>query len=173
MAGGSVEGPDTTKGGPRWHKRRRTGGSRSWAADGVERVEPEQPRGVLHGAGALTDLLLIQAGEIQARHWIIDSAETFAVDRQVSDASLDDYDALLLGRYLQLRPAPDPRGRGRLRSRRSSATGKPVAAIRHRPWTLAQPDVDELIVAAGGLTTSGSPADLPAFCRAIVEQFAK
>jgi hypothetical protein len=52
---------------------------------------------------------LIQAGEIQARHWIIDSAETFAVDRQVSDASHDDYDALLLGRHRELRPAPDPR----------------------------------------------------------------
>jgi len=88
---------------------RRWPGSRSWAADGVERVEPEQPRGVLHGAGALTDPLLIQAGEIQARHWIIDSAETFAVDRQVSDASHDDYDALLLGRHRELRPAPDPR----------------------------------------------------------------
>jgi putative intracellular protease/amidase len=96
-----------------------------WAADGVERVEPEQPRGVLHGAGALTDLLLIQAGEIQARHWIIDSAETFAVDREVSDASLDDYDALLLGRHRELRPAPDPRGRGRLRSRRRPRPASP------------------------------------------------
>jgi hypothetical protein len=80
---------------------------------------------VLHGAGALTDLLLIQAGELRARDWIIDSAETFAVDRQVSDASLDDYDALLLGRYLELRPAPDPRGRGRLRSRRRPRPASP------------------------------------------------
>jgi transcriptional regulator GlxA family with amidase domain len=75
-------------------------------------------------------------------------------------------------------------------------SGKPVAAICHGPWTLitagvvqgrrltswpslrddlrnagAEP-VDEQVVVDGQFTTSRSPADLPAFCPAIVEQFA-
>ena len=75
-------------------------------------------------------------------------------------------------------------------------TGRPVAAICHGPWTLAEADVirgrrltswpsvrtdlrnagaevvDEEVVVDGNLTTSRSPHDLPAFCPAIVEQFA-
>ena len=39
------------------------------ATDGVERVELEQPRGALYGAGAGTDLLSIHPGEIQARQF--------------------------------------------------------------------------------------------------------
>jgi protease I len=76
-------------------------------------------------------------------------------------------------------------------------SGKPVAAICHGPWTLAEADVvrghrltswpsirtdlrnagadvvDEEVVVDGSLTTSRSPHDLPAFCAAIVEQFAQ
>ena len=37
------------------------------ATDGVERVELEQPRGALYGAGAETELLSIHSGEIQAQ----------------------------------------------------------------------------------------------------------
>jgi protease I len=33
--------------------------------------------------------------------------------------------------------------------------------------------VDEEVVIDGQLTTSRSPADLPAFCAAVVEQFAR
>jgi protease I len=66
------------------------------ATDGVERVELEQPRGALYGAGARSDLLSIHPGEIQARQFDMVSAGTFPVDRQVSDANVDDYDALLL-----------------------------------------------------------------------------
>lgn len=33
--------------------------------------------------------------------------------------------------------------------------------------------VDEEVVVDGQFTTSRSPADLPAFCRSIVEQFAR
>jgi putative intracellular protease/amidase len=66
------------------------------AADGVERVELEQPRGALYGAGAMTELLSIHEGEIQARQHDLVSAGTFPVDKQVSDASVEDYDALLL-----------------------------------------------------------------------------
>lgn len=79
--------------GRRW---RRAGRARAAARSAPRRRRADHP-------------LLIQAGEIQARHWIIDSTETFAVDRQVSDASHDDYDALLLGRHRELRPTPDPR----------------------------------------------------------------
>jgi protease I len=166
------------------------------ATDGVERVELEQPRGALYGAGAASDLLSIHPGEIKARQFDLVSAGTFSVDRQVTDASVDEYDALLLpGGTVN----PDT-----LRWNQDAvnfvksfvATGKPVAAICHGPWTLVEADVvrghrltswpslrtdlrnagaevvDEEVVIDGQFTTSRSPADLPAFCAAIVEQFA-
>ncbi|MGW4275673.1 type 1 glutamine amidotransferase domain-containing protein [Streptomyces seoulensis] len=167
------------------------------AADGVERVELEQPRGALHGAGARTDVLSIRPGEIQARQGDLDSAGTFPVDWLVSDASTDDYDALLLpGGTMnpdQLRVNEDAVGFVKA----FVDTGKPVATICHGPWTLAEADVvrgrrltswpsirtdlrnagadvvDEEVVIDGQFTSSRSPADLPAFCAAIVEQFAQ
>ncbi len=65
------------------------------ATDGVERIELEQPRGALYGAGAASDLLSIHTGEIQARQFdLVSKAGTFPVDRQVTDASAgDEYDA--------------------------------------------------------------------------------
>jgi protease I len=66
------------------------------AADGVERVELEQPRDAVQNAGAQTELLSIAEGEIQARDHDLYEAGTFGVDRLVGDASVDDYDALLL-----------------------------------------------------------------------------
>jgi protease I len=167
------------------------------AADGVERVELEQARGALHGAGATCEVLSIHPGEIQARQFDMVSAGTFPVDREVSDASVDDYDALLLpGGTVN----PD-----NLRVNRDAvgfvkafvSSGKPVAAICHGPWTLLEADavrgrrmtswpslqtdlrnggadwVDEEVVVDGQFTTSRKPADLPAFCAAIVEQFAQ
>src|SRR5690349_24996060 len=65
------------------------------AADGVERVELEQPRGALYGAGATTELLSIHDGEIQARQHDLVSAGTFPVDKQGSDGSGDDCHGLL------------------------------------------------------------------------------
>jgi protease I len=38
----------------------------------------------------------LHAGQIQARNNDVDEVGTFAVDREASDASVDDYDALLL-----------------------------------------------------------------------------
>jgi protease I len=167
------------------------------AADGVERVELEQPRGALYGAGAQTELLSIHPGEIQSRQWDMVSAGTLAVDRVVSDASPDEYDCLLLpGGTVN----PD-----HLRTNRDAVgfvkafveSGKPVAAICHGPWTLAEAGVvrgrrltswpsirtdlrnagaevvDEEVCIDGNITTSRSPADLPAFCPAIIEQFAR
>lgn len=77
------------------------------------------------------------------------------------------------------------------------ASGKPVASICHGPWILVEADavrgrrltswpsirtdlrnagaqvVDQEVVVDGQLVTSRSPADLPAFCAAVVEQFAR
>src|SRR6476661_10453147 len=66
------------------------------AADGVERVELETPREAVQDAGGETELLSLKAGEIQARNNDLESAGTFTVDRVVADASVNDYDALLL-----------------------------------------------------------------------------
>jgi protease I len=66
------------------------------ATDGVERVELEQPRGALRGAGARTDLLSIHDGEIKARQFDLYEAGSIPVDRFVTDATVDEYDALLL-----------------------------------------------------------------------------
>jgi protease I len=167
------------------------------ATDGVERVELEEPRGALRGAGAKTAVLSPHAGEIQARQFDMESASTIAVDRVIADASVDDYDAMVLpGGTVN----PD---KLRMNSDAMSfikafvASGKPIAAICHGPWTLVEADavrgrrmtawpsvrtdlrnagaevVDEEVVIDGQFTTSRSPADLPVFCPAIVEQFAK
>ena len=58
------------------------------AADGVEKVELEQPRAALEQAGAQVEVLSLKAGEIQARNHDLEPAGTVAVDRAVSDASV-------------------------------------------------------------------------------------
>jgi protease I len=167
------------------------------AADGVERIELEQPRGALHGAGASTEVISIHPGEIQARQWDLESAGTFPVDRVVADVAVDDYDALLMpGGAVnpdQLRMNADAVNFVRA----FAGTGKPIATICHGPWTLAEADVirgvrmtswpsirtdlrragadvvDEEVVIDRQFTSSRSPMDLPAFCAAIVDQFTK
>jgi protease I len=167
------------------------------AADGVERVELEQPREAVENAGAETELLSIHDGEIAARNSDLEDAGTFPVDREVSEASVDDYDALLLpGGTVN----PD-----KLRMdedavsfvREFFQSGKPIGAICHGPWTLLEAGVlpgrritswpsirtdlrnggaevlDEEVVTDEGLVTSRSPDDLPAFCAKIVEEFAE
>jgi protease I len=167
------------------------------AADGVEQVELEQPREAVQNAGAETELLSIKDGEIQAMNHDIDKGDTFPVDRQVSDASPDDYDGLLLpgGTMNPDNLRMDENAVGFVRD--FFATGKPVGAICHGPWTLVEADVvkgrtltsypsirtdirnaggnvvDEQVVVDQGLVTSRNPDDLPAFCDKVVEEFAE
>jgi protease I len=166
------------------------------ATDGVERVELEQPREALDGAGAQTTLLSIKTGEIAARKHDLEDAGTFSVDRLVGDASPDEFDALLLpgGTVNPDKLRMEPTAVGFVRNFVQS--GKPVAAICHGPWNLVEADVargrtltswpsvrtdlrnaganvvDEVVVTDGNLTTSRSPEDLPAFCERIVQEFA-
>lgn len=50
------------------------------ATDGVERVELDEPRGALQGAGAKTEIVSLHPGEIQARQFDLNAAGTFPVD---------------------------------------------------------------------------------------------
>ena len=164
------------------------------AADGVERVELEQPREALDRAGARTEVLSVGEGEIQARDNDLDPAGTFSVDGLVAEASVADYDALVLpGGTVnpdQLRVDEDAVAF----VRDFVESGKPVAAICHGPWTLIEAGVvtgrtltsfpsirtdlrnagadvvDQDVVVDKNLITSRSPDDLSAFCDAIVSQ---
>jgi protease I len=167
------------------------------AADGVEQVELEDPRQAVEDAGAETELLSIEAGEIQAVEDDIEPTEKITVDKTVADASVDDYDGLIL-----------PGGVGnpdKLRKEEAVIeflqawfkTGKPVGVICHGPWTLVEADlvrgrtltsypsirtdirnaggnvVDEEVVTDQGLVSSRNPDDLPGFCAKIIEEFAE
>jgi protease I len=167
------------------------------AAEGVEEVELVKPREAVENAGAETELLSIDEGEIQSVNGDLNKSETYSVDKRVSDASVGDYDGLILpGGVLN----PD-----KLRVEGSVIeflqayfkTGKPVGVICHGPWTLVEADlvrdrkitsypsvktdvvnaggnwVDEEVVVDEGLVSSRNPDDLPAFCDKIVEEFAE
>jgi protease I len=166
------------------------------AADGVEKVELEQPRAALEKAGARTEVLSLETGEIQAREHDLEPAGQFAVDRAVSDASVDEFDGLVLpgGTVNPDKLRKDADAVAFVRD--FVGSGKPVAAICHGPWTLVEAGVvsgrtltsypsirtdlrnaganvvDEEVVVDGNLITSRSPSDLAAFCSTIINQFA-
>jgi protease I len=166
------------------------------ATDMFEQVELVKPREALQHAGAETEIVSLEEGEIQGfNHY--DKADRFPVDRAVSDVSVDDYDALMLpggvGNPDTLRMDDDA-----VEFVRSFVgSGKPVAAICHAPWMLVEADVvrdrrltsfpsiktdvrnaggnwvDEKVVLDGGIVTSRRPDDIPAFSEKMIEEFAK
>jgi protease I len=156
------------------------------APEGIERVELTEPWSAVEHSGATPELISTQPGEVQTFDHL-DRAETRPVDKVVSDASAEDYDALVLPGGVanpdQLRTNPAAVAF----VREFMATGKPVAAICHAPWTLIEADVvrgrtltswpslqtdlrnagatwvDEKVVMDDNLITSRNPHDLPAF----------
>jgi protease I len=167
------------------------------AADGVEKVELEQPREALRQAGAQVEVVSLSSGEIQARNHDLESAGAVVVDRAVKDASVDEFDGLVLpGGTVN----PDKLRLDRFAVsfvRDFVVSGKPVGAICHGPWMLVEAGVavgrtltsypsirtdlrnagahvvDEEVVVDGNLITSRSPSDLPAFCETLVKQFTR
>jgi len=167
------------------------------AADGVEQVELEQPRQAVERAGADTELLSIDSGEIQAVEGDLKPTAKVAVDRKVADASVDQYDGLILPGGA-VNPDKLRSDEGALRFvQEFFKAGKPVGVICHGPWTLIEADVakgrtltswpsmrtdlrnaganvvDEAVVTDQGLVSSRGPQDLDAFCEKIVEEFAE
>jgi protease I len=167
------------------------------ATDGVEQVELEKPREAVEEAGATTELLSPQSGEIQAMNSDIEPADKFSVDKVLSDVSADDYDGLILpgGTVNADRLRMDDGVLSFVKDFFKS--GKPAGVICHGPWTLVEADlvrdrtltsypslrtdirnagghvVDEEVVVDQGLVSSRNPDDLPAFCAKIVEEFAE
>src|SRR4026208_2421829 len=109
-------------------------------ADGFEQIELTAPKEALEAAGATTEMLSPAGEEVQG--WNHDEkADTFHVDMPLDRARSDDYDALLLPGGVR---NPD-----QLRTMMRAvefidgffATGKPVAAICHAPWTLIDSEI--------------------------------
>jgi protease I len=164
--------------------------------EGAEQVEVTEPLDAVRGAGADTEIVSLETGEVQMwKHF--DKGDTITADRAVSDADPSDYDALVLPGGVanpdQLRTNEDA-----VRFVRAFfEQDKPVGVICHGPWVLAEADVvrgrkvtswpsvktdlrnagadwvDEEVVTDNGLVTSRKPDDLPAFCAKIVEEFAE
>jgi protease I len=164
------------------------------ATDGVEQVELVEPRKALDDAGATTELVSLQEGEIQGFDHL-DHADKLEVDKALSDVSADDYDGLLIPGGVAngdfLRASEDA-----VRFTADFAKAhKPIAAICHAPWVLVEagivkgrtitsfPSLQTDVRNAGGmwvdaevhvdrgLVTSRKPDDLPAFCAKAVEEF--
>ncbi|MEV4313600.1 type 1 glutamine amidotransferase domain-containing protein [Actinocrispum sp. NPDC049592] len=166
------------------------------ATDGVEQVELEEPRSAVTEAGGEAVLVSLSDEPIQAMNADVNKADTFAVDLTVESASAEDYDALILpgGTTNPDRLRQDTQAVSFVMDFFQS--GKPIAAICHGPWLLVEADVvrgrtltsypsvrtdirnaggtvvDKEVVIDGGLITSRNPDDLPAFCEALVREFA-
>jgi protease I len=165
------------------------------AKEGIEQVELTSPWDAVKRAGGRPVLVSVEEGEVQAFNHL-DKADTFAVDATFGDASVDEYDGLVLPGGVA---NPD-----NLRTHEDAVAfvkgffdaGKPVAAICHAPWSLVEADVlrgrtltswpslrtdlrnagadwqDKEVVVDGNLVTSRKPDDLPAFNEAALAAFA-
>ena len=167
------------------------------ATDGVEQVELIEPRKALDDAGATTELVSFEDGEIQGFDHL-DHADKLKVDRKLADVSAEDYDGLLI---------PGGVANGDLLRADEDAVAftaafarahKPIAAICHAPWVLVEagivkgrtitsfPSLQTDVRNAGGtwvdeevhvdrtpptLVTSRKPDDIPAFSAKAIEEF--
>jgi protease I len=167
------------------------------ATDGVEEVELAEPMTALKGAGAIVTLVSLKGGKIQAMKQDVNPSGQYGVDLVIGDAKPDSFDGLLLpgGTTNPDKLRLDDKAVAFVKGFVDG--NKPIAAICHGPWTLInagavkgkkvtswpslQTDlrnagatwVDETVVKDDRLVTSRNPKDLPAFCEAIIDLFAR
>ena len=163
------------------------------ATNGFEESELSEPKKALEKAGAEVHIVSLESGEIKGwseGNW----SNSYKVDKTLSDVSQKDYNALVLPGG-QINPDVLRKNKTAVSFVKSFFENhKPVAAICHAPWLLAEAGVlkgrkitsydsiktdminaganwvDEEVVVDAGLVTSRSPEDLPAFNRKLVEE---
>lgn len=164
--------------------------------NGFEQVELLEPRKALEQAGAKVDVISPQKSEVKGWNHT-DWGQPVKVDVPLDQARPEDYDGLLLpGGVI----SPD---KLRINARAVefvkafAASGQPIAAICHGPWTLIEAGavrgrkmtswpslqndlrnagaqwVDQEVCVDNGLVTSRKPDDIPAFNRKMIEEFAE
>lgn len=165
------------------------------ATDGFEQVELTEPKKALEEAGAATEVISPKSGEIKA--WKIKEwGDRVKVDKPLEQARAHDYDALLLpgGVMNPDHLRMDPKAVSFVKD--FVATGRPVAAICHGPWTLVEAGVlrgktltswpsirtdlrnaganwvDKEVVTDGQFISSRKPDDIPAFSQALIAALA-
>jgi len=168
------------------------------ATHGFEYSELSEPLTALERAGADATVVSLPESDAEIRGWSDGNwADSIAVDATLDQVSADDFHALVLpGGVMN----PD-----RLRRfdvavdfvRSFFSEGKPVSAICHAPWLIAEAGaadnrrmtsfasirtdlenaganwVDEEVVVDQGLVTSRSPADMDAFVAKMLEEIAE
>lgn len=161
------------------------------ATEGVEAVELTDPWEALRNAGHDTELISTESGTVQLFDHL-DKTETQKVDKVVKDVSVDDYDALVLPGGVANPDALRTNDDAVQFVKDFMASGKPVAAICHAPWTLVEANVvkgrtltswpslktdienaggtwvDQDVMVDDNLITSRNPNDLPAFQHAVL-----
>jgi protease I len=162
------------------------------ATDGFENSELFKPRASLLDAGAEVTLASIKNNPIQGVVHGGGEGETITPDLTLGEVKADDYDALLIpggvGNPDTMRMEQDALAI----IRAFFEADKPVAAICHGPWLLAEADVidgrtvtswpsirtdlrnagaevvDKEVHVDGKLITSRKPGDIPAFTVALI-----
>ncbi len=162
------------------------------ATNGFEQSELEKPRQSLLDAGYEVIVVSPESGEITGwddKNW----GRKVKVDMSLDNASEGDFDALLLPGG-QINPDILRMEQKAVQLVRDFCeSGKPVAAICHGPWLLAEADVldgrtvtswpsirtdlenagadvvDQAVAVDGNLITSRKPDDIPAFTQALID----
>ncbi len=166
------------------------------ATDGFEQSELQKPVEALKEAGAIVEIISLKSGSIKGwdeKDW----GDKVSVDNTVDSVKASDYDALVLPGGV-MNPDTLRMNKAAVAFVSDFMTAmKPVAAICHGPWTLIEAGalkgrkvtswpslktdienaggiwVDEEVVTDKGLVTSRKPADLPAFCKKMIEEIAE
>ena len=162
------------------------------ATHGFEDSELTEPVKAVTEAGATVHIVSTDAGEITGK-----KGHTVAVDKTTAEVSADDYDALVLpgGTANADKIRMDEHAVAFVRA--IVEAGKPTGVICHGGWILTEADaikgvkltsfaslktdlvnagaawVDEEVVVDNGFVSSRTPEDLPAFNKALIEEFAK
>jgi protease I len=162
------------------------------ATDGFEEWELFGPRQILQKRGAEVVLASLKLDPIQGTVHD-DPGKTIRPDMTVDDARADDFDALILPGGVRNPDQLRMHGNVIALIRMFAEQGKPVAAICHGPWLLAEADlvrgrtvtswpsirtdlrnaganvVDEPSVTDGQIVTSRNPDDVEAFTNAVID----